>query len=75
MDHVISGPPRVLIAEDQPHVREALRLLLRTEGILSEVASSPDTVMHALIAVMVGLALATLIAGAIRPLRAVAVAP
>jgi fucose permease len=29
-----------------------------------------DTVMHALIAVMVGLALATLIAGAIRPLRA-----
>jgi len=48
MEHVISGPPRVLIAEDQPHVREALRLLLRTEGILSEIASSPDTVMHAL---------------------------
>jgi len=41
-------PPIVLIADDQPHVRDALRLLLRTEGFRTAVASSPETVIHAL---------------------------
>ncbi len=35
------APPRVLVADDQPDVLEALRLLLRLEGFEVESASSP----------------------------------
>ena len=40
--------PRVLIADDQPDVREALRLLLKAEGIVCESVSGPDAVLSAL---------------------------
>lgn len=41
--------PRVLVADDQPDVREALRLLLRLEGFEVETASSPS-VAYAVVA-------------------------
>lgn len=41
-------PPRVLIADDQPDVLEALRLLLKAEGYQIEAASSPAGVLSAL---------------------------
>jgi DNA-binding NtrC family response regulator len=40
--------PRVLIADDQPDVREALRLLLKAEGYLTDSAASPVAVLDAL---------------------------
>lgn len=40
--------PRTLIADDQPHVVEALRLLLKTEGIQTETAQSPAAVIDKL---------------------------
>jgi DNA-binding NtrC family response regulator len=39
--------PRVLAADDQPHVLEALRLLLKPEGFLVETADSPAGVLAA----------------------------
>ena len=39
--------PRVLIADDQPDVREALRLLLKSEGYTTETAASPCAVLEA----------------------------
>ena len=39
--------PRILIADDQQHVLEALRLLLKNEGFVPETASSPNAVMKA----------------------------
>ena len=39
--------PRILIADDQPHVREALELLLKNEGFVSEAVSSPAAVVQA----------------------------
>jgi DNA-binding NtrC family response regulator len=39
--------PRVLIADDQPDVLEALRLLLKPEGLEIESASSPGAVIRA----------------------------
>ena len=39
--------PRVLIADDQPDVLEALRLLLKAEGFALETASSPAGVLAA----------------------------
>ncbi len=39
---------RVLIADDQPDVLEALRLLLKGEGLDCETASSPAGVLAAL---------------------------
>jgi DNA-binding NtrC family response regulator len=41
-------PTRVLIADDQPDVLEALRLLLKGEGYLTESASSPAGILAAL---------------------------
>jgi len=38
---------RILIADDQPDVLEALRLLLKGEGYQTESASSPDAIMTA----------------------------
>ena len=40
--------PRTLIADDQPDVIEALRLLLKDEGFQTEAASSPSGVLEAL---------------------------
>ena len=39
---------RVLIADDQADVREALRLLLKAEGYYTETVSNPEAVLHAL---------------------------
>ncbi len=43
-----SNPPRVLIADDQEDVREALRLLLKGEGFGTETVHSPAKVLAAL---------------------------
>src|SRR5262245_26491722 len=43
-----SAQPRVLIADDQPDVLEALRLLLKGERFQIETASSPSGVLAAL---------------------------
>ena len=40
--------PRILIADDQPDVLEALRLLLKPEGYLIDTASSPQQLLRAL---------------------------
>jgi len=40
--------PRLLIADDQAHILEALRLLLKPEAYLVESASSPAEVLHLL---------------------------
>src|SRR5438128_11593451 len=39
--------PRVLIADDQPDVLEALRLLLKAEGFRIESAGSPAAILEA----------------------------
>src|SRR5690348_12228686 len=52
----LSTPPRsdsmdkkrILIADDQPDVLEALRFLLKTEGYQADAVSSPASVIHAL---------------------------
>src|SRR5581483_4091775 len=43
-----NSPTRLLIADDQRDVLEALRLLLKAEGYVIETASSPGSVMDAL---------------------------
>lgn len=43
-----SAPPRVLIADDQPDLLDALRLLLKSEGIQLETACSPEEAIAAL---------------------------
>ena len=43
-----SAPSCVLIADDQPDVREALRLLLKSEGYRTEAVSNPGAVLAAL---------------------------
>ena len=48
MDRQFSQPPRTLIADDQPEVLEALRLLLKGEGFQPEVASSPAEIVESL---------------------------
>jgi sigma-B regulation protein RsbU (phosphoserine phosphatase) len=42
--------PRILIADDQPDVCAALRLLLKSEGFETETVSSPDAVLTAVAA-------------------------
>lgn len=39
--------PRVLVADDQPDVREALRLLLKAEGYRTEAVDNPDAIVKA----------------------------
>jgi DNA-binding NtrC family response regulator len=47
--HVVTpAPPRVLIADDQPDVVDALRLLLKAEGFAVSAASSPAAALAAL---------------------------
>jgi len=41
------APHRILVADDQPDVLEALRLLLKAEGYLIDTAKSPSSVMKA----------------------------
>ncbi len=43
-----SNPVRILIADDQPDVREALRLLLKGEGYQIEAVSSPPAILAAI---------------------------
>ncbi len=40
--------PRILIADDQPDVLEALRMLLKGEGFRTESAASPGAIMQAI---------------------------
>ena len=42
-----ASAPKVLVADDQPDVREALRLLLKGEGYAIETAASPAAVLAA----------------------------
>lgn len=42
------APPRILIADDQPDLIDALRLLLKGEGIDHDAVSSPDAALRAL---------------------------
>ncbi len=46
--NVASSPFRILIADDQPDVLEALRLLLKREGYKIEAAESPQQVLQML---------------------------
>jgi DNA-binding NtrC family response regulator len=41
------APAHILVADDQPDVREALRLLLKSEGYAIETAGSPSAVLAA----------------------------
>jgi DNA-binding NtrC family response regulator len=44
----VEEPPcRLLIADDQPHILEALRLLLNPEGYVLEMVRTPALVLHA----------------------------
>jgi len=45
---VATGRIRILIADDQQDVREALRLLLKAEGYYTETANNPAAVLEAL---------------------------
>ena len=42
------APHRILVADDQPDVLEALRLLLKAEGYQIETAKSPAAVVKAI---------------------------
>ena len=46
--HEISATARILVADDQPDVVEALRLLLKAEGYETEGVNSPAAVLQAL---------------------------
>jgi sigma-B regulation protein RsbU (phosphoserine phosphatase) len=48
MHAACSPPPRILIADDQPDLLDALRLLLKGEGIQMEAVTSPDAALTAL---------------------------
>ncbi len=43
-----TAPPRILIADDQPDVLQALRILLKAEGYSLESATSPAGILQAL---------------------------
>jgi DNA-binding NtrC family response regulator len=47
MHHPVSGPTRILVADDQRDVVEALRLLLKSEGYQMDAAGSPVGVLKA----------------------------
>jgi phosphoserine phosphatase RsbU/P len=48
MHAACSTPPRILIADDQSDLLDALRLLLKGEGIQMEAVTSPDAALAAL---------------------------
>src|SRR4051812_46649550 len=43
-----SAPSRILVADDQADIREALYLLFKGEGYLTQVANAPARVLEAL---------------------------
>ena len=45
--NVSRASPRVLVADDQPDVREALRLLLKAEGYSTEAVDNPNAIVKA----------------------------
>ena len=45
---LLPSPARILIADDQPDVLEALRLLLKGEGYVTDAARSPNEILLAL---------------------------
>ena len=45
--NVSCASPRVLVADDQPDVREALRLLLKAEGYSTEAVDNPNAIVKA----------------------------
>jgi len=46
--HISMSPGSILVADDQPHVVEALRLLLKPEGFQIDTADSPGAILDAL---------------------------
>ena len=46
-DPMTQAPPRILIADDQPDVREALRQLLKGEGFVVETVGTPAALLRA----------------------------
>src|SRR5688572_27722481 len=46
--HSSTAEPRILIADDQPDLLDALRLLLKSEGIQMEAVTSPEAALAAL---------------------------
>jgi phosphoserine phosphatase RsbU/P len=48
MSMPVADPPRMLIADDQPDVLEALRLLLKGAGFQTEAVTSPSAALEAL---------------------------
>ena len=50
MDSTCAAPTRILVADDQPDLIDALRLLLKREGIQVAAAGSPDAALSALAA-------------------------
>ncbi len=48
MDLACAVQPRILIADDQPDLIDALRLLLKAEGIHMEAVTSPEAALAAL---------------------------
>jgi phosphoserine phosphatase RsbU/P len=50
MATVCANPPRVLVADDQPDLIDALRLLLKGEGIEVNAVGSPDAALAAIAA-------------------------
>jgi DNA-binding NtrC family response regulator len=45
---MVSAAPRVLVADDQPDILQALRLLLKGEGFVADTTGSPGGVLSAL---------------------------
>ncbi len=43
-----NSAPRILVADDQPDVLEAFRLLLKAEGYRTETAASPENILGSL---------------------------
>jgi sigma-B regulation protein RsbU (phosphoserine phosphatase) len=48
MSSLCAAPPRILVADDQPDLIDALRLLLKREGIHIDAVGSPDAALAAL---------------------------
>jgi sigma-B regulation protein RsbU (phosphoserine phosphatase) len=50
MNSTLAAQPRILVADDQPDLIDALRLLLKREGIHVDAAGSPEAALSALAA-------------------------
>jgi sigma-B regulation protein RsbU (phosphoserine phosphatase) len=48
MDSICAVQPRILVADDQPDLIDALRLLLKREGMTIDAAGSPEAALSAL---------------------------